>query len=293
MSVVSRGYQVLAQGDIAIDEWSTSILGDSAEEAEPSELKDWNYYQSVRVRTILRLDPTSVSSKLELTSPDQLRAAIVWSSSGTGLRGRSDFAALEEAEMPLELVLESGQLRQQLQLEVLVALGRQAPSGALSPKAPGSVVWASSRYAIDLEGLGSRLPVVAFPFSKRLQASAGAQWWLQVQSKDLEQPVDSVLWMWLNDEHPYVNQLLREPEDEASQRTSLHLVSDFHRQLLQLALAHEDLAMDANYAPGSLGEALVSVVRLIDPDLEALRSTYRVDPWKIETVLQAALGGVR
>jgi hypothetical protein len=287
---ISRGYLTLSPSSAAIDDWVIGTDGDTNEQIRPDHLRDWNYYQAVTVKTVLNLDVSACRADLELKETDDLCAAILWSSAGTNLRGKSDPVSVVSALTPIELLVEPGELRGQIQVEVVLALRRAgASTHPLAAKRPGSVVWSSSRFSVDLEGLGSRMPVVAFPFSRRLAHSANAQWWLSVRSTDLDRPADGVLWMWLNEEHPYVKALLVDPETEPSERTALHLSADFHRQLLQMAITSPDLDMAAEYDRGSLGASLVSIVRLLEDDLESLRTQYASDPWLVEARMQAAI----
>jgi hypothetical protein len=290
MTAISRGYLTLRPSQATIDDWVVGTDSESSEQVRPDHLSDWNYYQAVRVKTVLNVDADACRAELGLHAGDDICATILWSSAGTNLRGRSEPVGITGSLTPLELLLQPGELRAQLQVEVVVALHRAgASTNPLAPTRAGSVVWASSKYSVDLEGLGSRMPVVAFPFSRRLAHSVNAQWWLSVRSTDLDRPADSVLWMWLNEEHPYVKALLNDPTTDTSDRTALHLSSDFHRQLLQMALLSHDLDLSVEYDRGSLGASLVSIVRLIDDDLESLRAQYSSDPWLVEAKLQAAV----
>lgn len=66
---------------------------------------------------------------------------------------------------------------------------------------------------------------------------------------------------------------------------------DFTRQLLREALQNPDLDQNTDYLEGSLGALLISVVKLIGPSVEAVKSKYLEDPGRVEAELQGAIEG--
>ena len=293
MRVVSRGYLSLLGSDVQIDPWSIS-LGDADSQASPVELQDWSYYQPVKVKVSVVAEKSNLLRRLQLGDDAVLAVVVIWTSPGTSLRGASVVVPVGANETPVEFELDGGLLRGDLRLECQIVLKRASDQelSPLAPREPGAVVW-SSEHSIRLEGTGSRMPVIAVPFSEHLSDTGHhGLWWLQVTSSDLSSPAESALWMWLNEENVMIQDLLGFPENDGPIVTQHLLKLDFYRQLVEVGLRNEDFSLEEEYPVGSLGAVIADPVSLLGRHLSELRSILSNDPHRLEAEIQSRLGGL-
>jgi len=292
MSAVSRGYLTVPHEMVRVEPLRFEVGGGEADVAVLGRIEDWSYYQPIVVRTVVGIDVERAIERLRLPAGSRIDALLSWVSGGTSLRGAS-VPVEAGADTTLELRIDAGLVREQLAVTVLLVTG-STPDVELHPLAPGStgaVLWEETT-KIDLEGIASRLPVVAQSFAQHLPESAGAMWWLHIADEDaaLEVRADSVLWMWLNSDNPIIAEVLAGAQSAALDRTSHHMWIDFHRQLVLFALRREDLEPEHEYPPGSLGELLRTVIHATGETSEALRHLLRSAPGDFEMRVQAAFG---
>jgi hypothetical protein len=292
MRPVSRGYLTLDASDVRLDPWSVSMEGGGTL-SSPESLDDWTYYQSLRIRTTVVADLGSVTHKLNLGENARLGLVIVWVSPGTSMRGASTVFPLEVLETSVELEINGGLLRGDLKLECQIVITRPSSLSALvAPSEVGAVVWSDS-HSIRLEGIGSRMPVLAVPFSKHMAAAGGhAMWWLQVAGTDMHAPADSILWMWLNDENWMIQELLADPTSDGAERTRQFLKVDFYRQLIGMGIRDEDFDPADDFPTGSLGAVIAAPMGLLGLSIDELRIRNRHDPQLLEAEMQSRLGGL-
>lgn len=292
MTAVSRGYLTLPHEMVRVEPLRFEVGGGEADVAVLGRIEDWSYYQPIVVRTVVGLDIEEAVSRLRLPSGSRIDAILTWASAGTSLRGAS-MPVEVGADTTLEVRIDAGLVREQLSVTVMLVTG-WTPDVELYPLAPGvtgAVLWEETT-KIDLEGIASRLPVVAQPFSQHLSDSAGAMWWLHIadENASLEVRADSVLWMWLNSDNPVIAEVLAGGVSPALERTNHHMWIDFHRQLVLFAIRNEELDPEREYPPGSLGELLRTVVHATGESVESLGHMYRAAPGEFEMRIQAAFG---
>lgn len=292
MSVVSRGYLTLPQEFVRVEPLRFEVGGGEADVAVLGRIEDWSYYQPIVVRTVVGIDVDLAIGHVRLPEGSRVDALLTWVSGGTSLRGAS-IPVPAGPDTTLEMTIDAGLLREQLTVTVMLVTG-STPDVELHPLAPGvtgSVLWEETT-RIDLEGIAPRLPVVAQSFAQHLPNSIGAMWWLHVadESASLEARADSVLWMWLNSDNPFIAELLVGGASPAIDRTNHHMWIDFHRQLVQFAVRREDLDPEHEYSPGSLGELLQSVLYAMGESAEVLEHLTRSSPGDLEMRIQAAFG---
>ncbi|MGR0319445.1 hypothetical protein [Agromyces sp. ZXT2-3] len=292
MTAVSRGYLTLSHEMVRVEPMRFEVGGGEADVAVLGRIEDWSYYQPIVVRTVIGLDVEKAVANLRLPAGSRIDAILSWVSSGTSLRGASA-PVPAGADTTLEVRIDAGLVREQLTVTVMLVTG-STPDVELYPLAPGntgSVLWEETT-KIDLEGIASRLPVVAQPFSQHLPDSTGAMWWLHIADENaaLEVRADSVLWMWLNSDNPIIAEVLAGGQSHALERTTHHMWIDFHRQLVHFAIRRDDLDPEQEYPAGSLGELLRTVVHATGESPESLGHLYRSAPGDFEMRIQAAFG---
>jgi len=294
MIPVSRGYLTISDDQVRHDPWSISLANTDAE-SSAEQLRDWSYYQPVVAKITVVAEIEDLYRSLALDESAELSLVILWVSSGTSLRGASAPVSLEQNETSAILEIDGGVLRGDVRFEAQIFLSR--PSGSLiselAPQVVGSVVW-QSNHVVRLEGSGSRMPVLALPFSEHVPAGGDhAMWWLQVaQESDFDAAADSVLWMWLNSENAAIQEMLESPSSDSARLTQRFLKIDLYRQLVQLGLRSLDFDLNEDYPSGSLGAVITAPMRLLGTDLMQLRGQFEHDAQGLEVTIQARLGGL-
>jgi hypothetical protein len=294
MRPVSRGYLTISDSFVRHDPWSIT-LGDSGTSSSADYLEDWSYYQSVTARLTVVAEVDELYSSLALDDIAEMSLVILWVSPGTSLRGASQPVRLEHNETSVELEVEGGVLRGEVRFEAQIVLTRPSatPKSLLAPAVVGAVLWQSS-HTVKLEGSGSRMPVLALPFSEQLSsAGSHAMWWLQVaQAPDFNASADSVLWMWLNSENDSIATMLADPDSDSAKTTQRFLKVDLYRQLVEIGLRSTDFDLDEKYPTGSLGAVVAAPLRLLGSDIAQLRGQFEQDTPTLEVMIQARLGGL-
>ena len=294
MKSVSRGYLTLSDRDVRCDPWSVTMSGASPL-ADPVQIEDWSYFQTMEISVSVEVDVDKARVDLGLGPDARLGLVIIWTCTGTSLRGSSTISLLEGGQTTARLVLDGGNLRRDVRLECQVVLVQPslAPTSQFAPDAPGAILWAAAR-VVKLEGDGARMPILAVSFSRYLtSASAGAMWWLRIEGDDLDAPADSALWLWINEESPIVMEMLNKPSSDKAKLTSHFMRLDLYRQLVDFGLKHDSFDLNTEYEEGSLGAVVAGPLRLFNADTATLRARYRDDPQRLEAELQARVGGLQ
>ena len=254
-------------------------------------LEDWDYSADVSVQLDLHVDLEGVCADIGVSGEVKLAALIHWNATGSNLRGAGPATVVKQGNNTLRLDLPGGELGGVLTLSPRVVLKGADVFGPLSPRRCGSTLW-SDQIVVTLEGGGARLPTMPVPFS-RLGIGAGgtAAWALSVENADLEASASSSILLYLNTEHPRVAEML---SDQPTPETAVLLdfiEYDVTRQLVMRALDTEDLYDSYQPSAGSLGEALLNVIRRLFPgrSLVDLRHDRNISPGDLEAALQAVV----
>jgi hypothetical protein len=260
----------------------------------PIALPEWTMYRALKVSVSIHVDLLACRRDLGIDDEAQLALQITWLSPGTGLRGASDLFAITNGNLIAALTIDPGLTNTSVKLEchIVLAQSSASPSDLLAPTRVGSLLWQSD-YAIRLEGDAARMPILPLPFSSWLGASSDASMWsLRVTSSDLDSPAQGALWLWINTENEYIAGMLLEPDSPKSLTVAYFMQADFLRQLIIHGIAHDEVELDKDYVAGSLGAVIVAALRLLDSDMQELRSRYTADPQLFDTDVQARVGGI-
>ncbi len=259
----------------------------------PESLPDWDYGTSIEVERLLVVDLPALLDGSGLNGGSTVRALLVWTSSRTRVKGAGQAVELVGGLNRLECRVPGEEAGGQLTLECRVVVGSVGSgSSPLAARRSGSTLWTDT-HRIILEGSGSRFPTLPVPFSTSgLAGGRAGAWMLSVQSEDLSASAAGALCLYLNVEHPIVCRMLEQPEDAASRGLSAMVQYDVTRQLVALALEHEQGGQLDEYDAGSLGEALNNLLGRLYPDrpVNALRASRRSQPGEFEAELQARAG---
>jgi len=291
MKSFSRGYLTLRDSDVVREPWTVTMSG-GLPLLDPDRVDDWSYFQTMEISVSVNVDINVARSVLGIGPDAILGLVIIWTCSGTSLRGSSDVSHVKGGETSARLALNSGNLRRDVRLECQIVLVEPSamPTSVFAPNSPGAILYTATR-VVKLEGGGARMPILAVSFSKYLtSASAGGLWWLRIEGNDLDAPADSALWLWINEESTIIQEMLTRPNSEKSQLTAHLMRLDLYRQLVAFGLAHDSFSLDHEYEEGSLGAVVSAPIRLFNEDSATLRARYRDDPQRLEAELQARVG---
>jgi len=278
-SRISAGRWIVGQGDDPL--------------TDPAALPDWDYFTDVTVERELDIDLNGLRSDCQLADDSELVAVIMWHSTWTNLRGAGSSTRLRQGTNLLSVSLPGTSLGGHLNLEARVLLGQTpTPPRRPSPHRPGSTLWADAT-RVDLEGVGTRFPVVPIPFDRSGLAGGreGAAWALVIESHDLAASASGVLRLYLNSSHNRIRQLLQNRDGDGVRDLREMIHYDIARQLVHFALLHDDLEDGDSYEDGTLGSLLVGLIRRNFPqlELEYLRAELRNAPGELDAELQAQI----
>ncbi|MEQ4565254.1 hypothetical protein [Paenarthrobacter sp. CAP02] len=269
------------------------MIGDTLLAEDEVFAKDWTYYDDVNVKCSFELDLREVQDELRLGSAAKFGAAIVARSTGAPLVIVSDVRTVGSGRQQIYLSVPGDQISGTLSVEFQLSL-LELNSEVVSPFAPkklGNTVFRLER-KITLEGSAPRLPMLPVSFAEHgFAGSSRSLWWLRLTTRDLSVSASAAIWLWLNSDNSYIEELLRDSESAESAPWLRFLELDFMRQLLREALSSDELSLEMDYPEDSLGQVLSSVVRLLGGSLSQVRQRYREDAGRVEAELQAKVGG--
>lgn len=292
MRGVSLGHLTLPIHRISDLRWEV-LIGDTLLAEDEVFAKDWTYYDDVNVKCSFELDLREVQDELRLGSAAKFGAAIVARSTGAPLVIVSDVRTVGSGRQQIYLSVPGDQISGTLSVEFQLSL-LELNSEVVSPFAPkklGNTVFRLER-KITLEGSAPRLPMLPVSFAEHgFAGSSRSLWWLRLTTRDLSVSASAAIWLWLNSDNSYIEELLRDSESAESAPWLRFLELDFMRQLLREALSSDELSLEMDYPEDSLGQVLSSVVRLLGGSLSQVRQRYREDAGRVEAELQAKVGG--
>jgi hypothetical protein len=258
----------------------------------PDSAPDWDYFTPLHIERDIEVDLRGLKADCGLDDQAIIAGVVTWHSSWTNLRGCTPPAPIRDGLNTLALELPGEVLGGRLTIESRLILGAAVHSGlSLAPHRAASTLWAES-HRVTLEGTGGRFPVLPLSFAASGIAGGRAGLWaLILETTDLSAAGVGSLRLLLNTDHPALRSLLSERDSADVRWLQEFLRFDTTRQLLEFALANDELATDADYDEGTLGELLASVVKRLFPhrDLEDLRGDWRIAPGELQAELQARL----
>jgi hypothetical protein len=149
----------------------------------------------------------------------------------------------------------------------------------------------SDEHRLELEGAGSRFPVVPIDFAANgIAGGRRGAWALMIDGDDLTANALGSLRLFLNTSHPRISALFSMPEQESSRQYLAMIHYDITRQLLHFALQQKEFNLGGRYEPDSLGAVLERIVIPLQQSLGELRARYTSDPGELEAEFQAVTG---
>lgn len=259
----------------------------------------WDETMDVSVTVELSINVPQLVKNCGLLPSDQVRVALTWHSTGTGLRGCGDRLDLSGAD-PVQTIqlgchIEGENLADRVELDVrasLISHGRG--ERALAASQSGSFLWASSWYErriLLLEGEGARFPVSPVDFETSGIGPPNAAWYLDWTPTDFSEPALGAFRLYVNTRHNRVVRAIEQvnPDAEAAAiREGIRF--DIARLMITGALDTEDFE-DEEFSEESEGAAVVNLIRMVFPHetIESLRTQLANNPGRFEAELQSAL----
>lgn len=291
MKAVSRGHLTIARDCVRIDRYTVSVQ-DGPSYDNPSHLADWTYYQGLEVAFDIVVDLPGAFESLRMPFAE-LGAVLTWQCKRTGLRGLGPLVPLRTQETQVVASIAPGMVRGELQLTpriILIDSGGDAGPGA--PTQGGAILWQPSQpVSVRLEGIGARMPVISAPAKgEPFMGSTTARWKVEIDSSDLEVPVDAAMTVIINESSPDVSLMLDEPETPVAKVLQGALLLDVNRELVRVAISDRGIETDRAYPEGSLGALMALQVGLMGESPEVLRVMAAQDPAQFDVEVQAKLG---
>jgi hypothetical protein len=252
---------------------------------------DWHYLTDLTVEWGLEADLEGIAKDCSLSSLAQIGALIAWRSGRTNLQGSGPLSILADGKNSLDAQLLGRNLGGTVTIEIrIILLETDTLAGEFAPRRPGSLLW-SEEQKIILEGAGGRFPVVATDFSSQgLPADQAGLWYLEISDSDLFASATQALRLYLNTASPSIRSMLDRPTADTSIAMTRFLRYDTARQLLHVALTHQEFDDHSSYGQGTLGDVLVALIELYLPgrNLGQLRAEYELSCTEIDAELLAS-----
>ena len=292
MRSISYGHNVLDDDAIAAVNWQYSINGQMVQPTDEA-LADWNYYTDITVSASVSLSVSEAKEKLGLGPDARVCWVLIARSTGAPVITRSVPRVAINGAQDIPLKIPASSLGGILSVELVLSLFEPSSSNTnpFAPTEVGHVIY-TSMTKVRLEGNSGQVAILPTSFKDQgLSNPSSGLWWLRMMSQDLDGSASGSIWVWLNTDNPAMNALIEKAGSETSLLWLKFLKLDFTRQLLREALQNPDLDQNTEYLEGSLGALFTSVVKLLGPSLEIVKSKYLEDPGRLEAELQGAIEG--
>ena len=267
---------VVRSGSRAVSSWS---------------VPDWHYLTDITVTWSLDADLEGLTKDCGLTAQARIGALLAWRSERTNLRGSGSVVSVADGHNELEALLPGRELGGTVTVEArVVLLETDGLAEQLAPRRPGNLLW-SAEHRITVEGSGGRFPTTASDFaSAGLPGGTDAMWYLEIAESDLMASATQALRLHLNSANASIRIMLDDPVADASRGVLRFARYDTVRQLLQLALRDPEFDDRADYGRGTLGDVLVTLIRVYFPgrNIDQLRSDYGIHPAEVDAELLAS-----
>lgn len=253
---------------------------------------DWHYLTDITVEWDLDVDLEGLTKDCGLSADARIGATLAWRSERTNLRGNGHIVDVVTGHNYLTALLQGTDLGRSVSVEArILLLGSPGTAEQLAPWRPGSLLWQLAAQ-ITLEGSGGRFPTTATDFSSAgLPGGDAGMWYLQIADSNLGASLTQALRLYLNSTNPVIRGVLDNPVADASVPVLQFLRYDTTRQLLMTALTDEEFDDRAAYERGTLGDVLVTLLRIYFPgrDITQLQNDYRLNPADLDSELLAAV----
>lgn len=252
---------------------------------------DWHYLTDITVEWNLEVYLEGLAKDCGLTAGARIGAALGWQSERTNLRAGGTVIDVVDGNNTLTALLPGADLGGAVSIDArIVLLEPDEAAEQLAPRRAGSLLWQHT-HRIILEGAGGRFPTTAADFSSEGLPGGGAGlWYLEISSSDLGASVTQALRLYLNTANAVIRNMLDNPGADGSLHILRFLRYETARQLLVTVLREEEFDDRSDYGRGTLGDVLVTLLRIYLPhrDITQLRNDYNMNPAEVDAELLAA-----
>lgn len=281
-------------GDEAVkaQQWILVVEGQTFD--LPEELPDWDYQTNLTLRNEVHVDLDAVYASTGLTPDAKLSLVVVWTATGSGLRGTAERVPLSGGgthTVEIDIELSGTQLGGLLTLDTQLVLAQSLDNGAIAtPRRGGSILW-THRRTLHLQGDASQFPIAVVDFAAT-QLPAESAWHVQL-SGELNTATMGALLLLINEQKKsVVTAFQNAASPRAIDKVYLSAAyADIARTMVEHALADPDFDLETDYAEDSLGTTLQSLVSGLFPGISVghLRQRREQSPNLFATEIQAAV----
>lgn len=286
-SPVSLGYLLPDSSRIRVD---PPVIQCGGRPVATRLVPDWHYLTDISVEWAIQADLKGLIEDCGLTWDADVGALLVWRSERTNLQGAGQVVRMEQGQNILVTSLPGRNLGGTVTIEVrVVLLETDSQADEFAPSRSGSLLWHVEQ-RIALEGSGGRFPTVATEFSPTAPGGQYGVWYLEVTDRDLEASATEALRLYINTAAESIRNMLDRPSAETSTVMMRFLRYDTARQLLNVALSHDEFDDRAKYGHGTLGDVLASLIRVYLPgrSVDQLRAEYPLNSAEVDAEILAA-----
>jgi hypothetical protein len=287
MSFVSVGY--LRPKSFRIASGKPQVIA-GGQRAEDGRLADWHYLSDVSVEWSLSVDLPGVQEDCHLPPDAEVGVVLSWRSNRTNLRNSLPVRPAADGENFLRTSIDGTTLSGTLTVEAEVVLCRPGtPITPLAPSRPGALLWSVSEQVV-LEGTGGRFPTISTDFAAEGIAGNGAgMWYLQISDTDLLANCTAALVLYVNNSNPNMREVLAGDSSARASQLIAFMTYDVYRQLMEVAMRNPEFDDRVQYEQGSLGDMLVTLLRMFFPgkNIVQLRRDHDLSPSDVEAELLA------
>ncbi|WP_198347254.1 hypothetical protein [Nocardia terrae] len=272
------------------------LVLDGEELPLPDAYPYWDYQTVLTVRRRVDIDLDKVLVEARLTPETSLTLAVVWTATGSSLRGSGARIPLSgPGSIELEVVLPGADLGGMLLLDTVLVLSqrRNGTDRPVAARRAGSVLW-SDRHSIRLQGDAPQFPMAIIDFEKTNYPDDAA-WHLEIGS-NLEAATMGSLLLLVNERKRVVAGAL---ENAAKPRTqdqiALAMVYvDVARTMVEHALAHPEFQDSATFPDESLGATLQALFARLFPSttISEIRALADRSPSRLASDIQSAINNL-
>jgi hypothetical protein len=259
-------------------------------QATDGRMPDWHYLSDVSVEWPLVVDMPGIREDCLLPEDAEIGVILAWRSDRTNLRSNIPSIPLTHGENLLRASIPGSTLGGTLTIEASVVLRRPgADQSPLAPSRPGSLLWSSSEQIV-LEGSGGRFPTISADFVEAgIAGESFGMWYLDISDADLQANSTTALALYVNSANISMKEVLAGGSTPRTSQLVAFMMYDVYRQLMDVAIRNPEFDDRARYERGSVGDMLVTFLRIFFPgkNIGQLRRDYDHQPSDVEAELLA------
>ncbi|MFE3026191.1 hypothetical protein [Nocardia tengchongensis] len=294
MHVRALPYRIPDARAIDAHQWRLDL--DDGEIPMPEAYPHWDYQTVLTLRRQVDVDLGRVIADSKLAPGTSLTLAVVWTATGSSLRGTGARVPLtSDGPVEVVMVLPGADLGGTLQLDTIIVLSerRTGSDRPVAARRAGSVLW-SDRHSIRLQGDAPQFPMAIIDFEKTTYPE-DAGWYLDIGS-NLEAATMGSLLLLVNERKRVIASALENAaKPRAQDQVALSMVYiDIARTMIEHALAQPEFQDSVTYPDDSLGATLQTLFARLFPSttISEIRALADRSPSRLASDIQAAINNL-